>query len=211
MTELTDSPPAGDVAPARDPAPVGTAVTAEQFVVNLLRDAITCERVAAVVARVAGERIQVGPLRVGPGGAATANGFGVIGPVKVTPAPGPLLGFEASIPAELTIDISAGGPAHRFLGDVVVPLHIQTVLEAPTCALLDVATLGPPEVSVELRVSAMMAMILQTLGNANGEVAEQVALVVNRRVAEVVGLRRINLADLIDRGWNEGMAAQLAG
>lgn len=222
MTELSDPTrvhDSGPVDPAPadtavtaeqfDPAPAGTAVTAEQFVSKLLRDTITCERVAAVVARVAGERIEVGPLTVGPGGAVTATGVGVIGPVTVTPAPGPLLGFEASIPAELTIDLSAGGPAHRFLGDVVVPLHIQTVLEAPACALLDVATLRPAEVSVQLRVNAMMALILQTLGNANGEVAEQVALVVNRRVGEVVWLRRINLAGLLDLAWDQGMAAQL--
>jgi hypothetical protein len=122
-----------------------------------------------------------------------------------------VLGFEASIPAELTIDLSAGGPSHRFLGDVVVPLRIQTVLEAPACALLQVATLRPEEVSVELRVNAMMAVILQTLGNANGEVAEQVALVVNRRVGEVVGIRRIDLVTLVDLAWDQGMEAQLPG
>lgn len=218
----SDSAPVGQLAPASDvgagsdsgpahtSAPAGAAVTPEQFVGNLLRDTITCERVAAVVARIAGERIEVGPLSVGPGGAVTAKGVGVIGPVTVMAAPGPLLGFEASIPAELTIDLSAGGPSHRFLGDVVVPLHIQTVLEAPACALLEVASLRPSEVSVQLRVNAMMAVILQTLGNANGEVAEQVALVVNRRVGEVVGVRRINVAAMLDQAWDQAMAAQLS-
>jgi hypothetical protein len=188
------------------------ALSAEQFVVSLLRETITCERVAAVMARIAGERIEVGPLRMGPGGAVTALGAGVIGDIKVTPVPGPVLGFEAVVPGALTIDLSAGsnGRVHRYLGEVLVPMRIQTLLEAPAWVVLDVAALRPADVSVQLQTAGVATFVLQTLGDADREVAAQVAHVVNDRVADVAELRRIDLVDLLDRAWDEGLEARLS-
>ncbi|MDQ1367205.1 MAG: hypothetical protein QOE57_3247, partial [Acidimicrobiaceae bacterium] len=147
--------------------------------------------------RIAGERIEVGPLRFGPGGAVTATGVGLIGPIQVTPAVGGGFGsgtigtigtagsigtigtiaFDASIPGDLTIDLTAGsnGRRHRYEGTVLVPLHITVVFEAPAWLVLDVATLRANEVTVRLRTTGMATFVLQTVGDANGEVAAQVA------------------------------------
>jgi hypothetical protein len=195
-----------------------TRLTPGEFAVNLIRGTITTDRVQAVMARIAGERIEVGPLRFGPGGAVTATGVGLIGPIQVRPAfasgagAGGAIAFDASIPGDLTIDLTAGsnGRRHRYEGTVLVPLHITVVFEAPAWVVLDVATLRPNEVTVRLRTTGITTFVLQTLGDANGEVATQVAAVVNERVGAVADLRRIDMAGLLDRAWDAEVEARLS-
>ncbi|MDQ1443484.1 MAG: hypothetical protein QOG97_3712 [Acidimicrobiaceae bacterium] len=211
-----------------------TSLSPGDFALNLIRGTVTTARVAAVMKRIAGERIEVGPLRFGPGGAVTATGVGLIGPIQVTPAVGAGFGsgptgtnrstgptgstgttgtiaFDANIPGDLTIDLTAGsnGRRHRYDGTVVVPLHITVVFEAPAWVVLDVATLRANEVTVRLRTTGMATFVLQTVGDANGEVAAQVAAVVNERVLAVADLRRIDLAGLLDRAWDAEVEARL--
>lgn len=201
-----------------------TAVTPDQFALNLLSETVTTDRVAAVMARIAGERIEVGPLRFGPGGAVSATGAGLIGRIAVTACDavggfGPanasagIMSFDASIPGDLTIDLMAGsaGRTHRYQGTVVVPLRIAVRLLAPTWVLLDVAPLRSAEVTVQLRTNGLATFVLQTLGDANREVAAQVAAVVNKRVEAVADLRRIDLASLLDHAWDAEIDARLEG
>jgi hypothetical protein len=182
----------------------------DQFALNLIRETITTERVAAVMARIAGERIEVGPLRFGPGGTVAATGVGLIGPIDVTPAVGAggsHVGFCADIPGDLTIDLTAGsgGRIHHYEGTVLVALRIGVQLLPPARVMLDVAPLQPDDVTVKLRTTGVATFVLQTLGDADGEVAAQVAKVVNDRVADVADLRHIDIAALLDRAWQAEM------
>jgi len=180
-----------------------SSLTPEQFVANLIRTTVTTDRVAAVMARIAGERIEVGPLRCGPGGAVTATGVGLIGAIAVEPARGGALGFTAIVPGELTIDVTAGsgGWRHRYDGTVTVPMRIDVRLQPLARVLLDVAPLEPADVAVKLHTSGVATFVLQTLGDADGEVAAQVARIVNERVEAVADLRRIDLSALLNRAW----------
>lgn len=181
-------------------------ISPEQFAVNLLRQTVTPDRVAAVMARIAGERILVGPLRFGPGGAVSARGEGIIGRINVTAAassgPGGI-GFDAAIPGDLTIDLTVGGNGrvHRYHGTVLVPLRIAVDLLPPARVLLAVTPLAAKDVTVRLDTAGMATFVLQTLGDADREVAGQVAAVVNERVAAVAHLREIDIAALLDRAW----------
>jgi hypothetical protein len=186
-------------------------LTPDQFALNLIRETITTDRVAAVMAHIAGERIEVGPLRFGPGGAVTATGVGLIGPIEVTPVFGSAIGFEASIPGALTIDLTAGstGRPHRYQGSVVVSLEITVQLVEPAWVVLEVAPLQAADVAVRLSTTGMATFVLQTLGDADSEVAAQVAAIVNERVSDVAELRRIDLADLLDRAWDNEFETRL--
>lgn len=186
-------------------------IALDQFAVNLLRETLTTDRVASVMARIAGDRIEVGPLRFGPGGAVAATGVGMIGRIQVTPSVGigpGQVGFDAAIPGELSIDLTAGsnGHVHRYEGTVQVPLRIRIQLEPPARVVLDVAPLAPVDVTVRLQTSGMATFVLQTLGDADREVAAQVATVVNERVAAVADMRQIDLVALLDRAWPAEMA-----
>jgi hypothetical protein len=202
-------------------------ITADQFALNLIRQTVTTDRVAAVMARIAGDRIEVGPLRFGPGGAVAATGVGLIGVIEVTPASGRVpgagsmdrvgsVGFDARVPGDLTIDLTAGsgGRVHRYEGSVVVSLRITVVVHAPARVVLDVAALQADDVAVALNTTGMATFVLQTLGDADREVAAQVAKVVNDRVAAVADIREIDFAALLDRAWPAEMAeleARLGG
>lgn len=200
-------------------------ISLDQFALNLIRQTVTTERVATVIARIAGERIEVGPLHFGPAGAVSATGLGLIGAVQVTATHGGggagsgasgagadlglgQIGFEATIPGDLTIDLTAGsgGRIHRYEGTVVVPMTIGVELRAPARVVLAVAPLRPGDVIVRLRTTGMATFVLQTLGDADREVAAQVAKVVNERVDAVADLRQIDMATLLDRAWPAEMA-----
>jgi len=194
-----------------------TRLPPDQFARNLIGQTFTTDRVAAVMARIAGERIEVGPLRFGPGGVVAATGVGLIGNIGVVArngagSEGGWLGFRASIPGDLTIDLTvgSGGSSHRYQGRVVVTLEIAITLEDPTWVVLDVAPLEASDVEVHLQTTGVTTFILQTIGDANGEVAGQVAAVVNERVAAVADLRRIDLGALLDGAWDGQLAARLA-
>jgi hypothetical protein len=212
--------PVTPVTPVTSPTPP-TPLTPEEFAHSLIRTTVTTDRVAAVMARIAGERIEVGPLRFGPGGAVAATGVGRIGPIQVTErgsrtdsgsgSGSGWVGFDARISGELTIDLTVGSGTHkhRYQGTVVVPLHITVVLEPPAWVVLDVEPLRPSDVEVKLQTAGVATFVLQTIGDADGEVSAQVAEVVNERVAAVAELRRIDLAALLDQAWDSHLETQL--
>lgn len=180
-------------------------IDTQQFATSLLALTLTPDRVAAVMARIAGERVEVGPLTFGPGGMITASGVGLIGKIDVTPRTGLTdgqLGFEAAIPGDLTINLAAGSgeSVHSYPGTVLAPLHITVQLLEPARVFLAVDPLQAHEVKVELRPEGMAAVLLQ-LGRADQVVADQVSKVVNQRVAAVADLRTIDLVELVDRSW----------
>jgi hypothetical protein len=193
-------------------------IDTQQFATRLLTLTVTPDRVAAVMARIAGERVEVGPLTFGPGGMITASGIGLIGTIGVLPRtglPDGQLGFEATIPGDLTINLAAGSgdSVHSYQGTVQAPMHITVQLLEPARIFLAVDPLQAREVRVELRTEGMAAVLLQ-LGRADQVVADQVAKVVNQRVAAVADLRTIDLVELVDRSWDahfDGPGADAAG
>ncbi|MDP9074033.1 MAG: hypothetical protein M3N98_07640 [Actinomycetota bacterium] len=185
------------------------SISAEQFALNLVERAVTIERVAAVITAIAGDRITVGPLFFGPGNAASATGVGAIGPVRVARLPGHFVTFEATVPGELTIELTVGRRTHSFYGRVEVPLRIEVRLADPVLMVLDVTPVRPTDVAVRLRTSGMATFVLQTLGDADAEIAAQVACVVNDKLRVVQHLGRIDVGTLLDDVWDADLRARL--
>lgn len=181
----------------------------EQFAFNLLSHAITADRVAAVITSIAGDRVEVGPLVFGPGGAASVIGVADIGPVRVRSTGGREIGFEATVPGALTLEVTVRRHQYRYDGDVSVPLRISVQLTSPVVVVLSIATVRPPEVAVRLRTSGMAAFVLQTLGDADHEIAIQVAQIVNERARSVDHLCRIDVGTLLDEAWDSDLRARL--
>jgi hypothetical protein len=190
-------------------ATIPVTVGPEQFALNLVERAITPDRVTAVITAIAGDRIEVGPLYFGPGNAAAATGVGLIGSVRVGRVPGPQISFQAVVPGELTIDLTVGKKTHYFTGSVEVPLRLGVVLASPVVLVLDVTPVRPDDVAVRLRTSGMATFVLQTLGDADGEIAAQVAGVVNDKVRSVKDLCRIDVGALLDQVWDAELLARL--
>ena len=188
-----------------EPAPIGY----DEFARNLITEAITTDRVAAVIAGIAGDRIEVGPLHFGPRGAVSATGVGIIGPVTVDREIGSTIHFDATVPGHLTIDLRAGQHRYRYLGTVVVPLRITVQPAAPVLLILGVEPIRPSDVKVRLNTSGISTFILQTIGDADTEVAAQVAEIVNDRARSVADLCRLDVATLLDEAWDRDLKAKL--
>lgn len=181
----------------------------DRFARNLLTRTITPARVAAVIGAVAGDRVEVGPLTFGPGGAVSACGVATIGEVSAGLGAGRDIGFDARIPSDLTLDLTVGGTHHRYQGQVEVHLTIAVQLSDPAVVVLAVAPVRPADVSVRLQTTGMAAFVLQTLGNADGEIAARVSDVVNEQVEAVEALRRIDVGALLDEAWDSELRARL--
>jgi hypothetical protein len=113
------------------------------------------------------------------------------------------------VPGELTIDLTVGKKTHYFAGSVEVPLRLGVVLASPVVLVLDVTPVRPDDVAVRLRTSGMATFVLQTLGDADGEIAAQVAGVVNDKVRSVKDLCRIDVGALLDQVWDAELLARL--
>jgi len=177
--------------------------TYEQFGVDFIRLAVTDERLTAALTAVAGDVIRVGPMAVGPGGAATANAEGRIAPPRVEREEGVPLSFHAVLPVELSLDVKVAGVNHHFDARLQVPLHLTVVTAAPITLVIEVARVSSRDVDVRLKADGMRARVLSRLGNVEDEIRRQVARFVRDKVdsPEGIAARRIEILPLIDRAW----------
>jgi hypothetical protein len=178
-------------------------ISYEQFGVNFVRHAVTAERIAASIADVAGDKIDVGPTPAGPGGIATATSTGRIGTVRVTPSPGDLLGFDAVLPIELDLQVKLGPVSNGFRGLVEVPLKFTVHVADPLTFVIEVAPVVGKDIHVDLRSTGLGGDLLQQAGNLDGEVQGQVARMVNERMntEKAKAARVIDVGALIEESW----------
>jgi hypothetical protein len=171
-----------------------------EFGRNFVARAITPGRLAGVIADIAGQRIEVGPLAAGPAGAATARAVGRVGQVGA----GRLADdtFEATIPVDLDLTVRLAGRSHRYKATSTIPLRISVTLEAPMTLLLDVHTVRARDVQADVRWSGVAAGIIGQLGDIRREVARHIARYVNERAIASADLRRIDIGRMIDELWD---------
>lgn len=168
---------------------------------NFVYSVVTPERVAATIAHVAGQAVDVGPMRAGPGDAATVTATGTIGGIeaRVTSRYEPLE-LEASIPIELSLHVRVAGTQHRYRGRVVVPLRLRVVATEPVVLTIDIAEVLPREIDVTLEAGGLPGRLLRRVGNIDTEVRRTVATVVNDRLSSPDGMaaRRIDVLEEVD-------------
>lgn len=181
-------------------------ISYEEFGVRFIELAVTDERLASALAAVAGDVIRVGPLGVGPGGAATVDAEGRVGSPAVERIPGTPLQFRATLPVDLSLDVRVAGAHHRYEAAVTIPLELTVLTEEPITLVIEVARVSSKDLGVRLRAEGMRAKVLSRLGNVEDEVRRHVARFVRERVDSPEGLqaRRIEILPLIDEAWRPG-------
>lgn len=162
-----------------------------------LQDAVTPEVVADVIAQVAGDVIDVGPLRVGPGGVARATAQGVLRRAEVRPEPGApdaVLRYEAQIPVTLELTVEATGGRHRYTADLQVRVRASIGRDGDW-AVVDLRELTGRDVHTRLTAHGLPAKLLAKVGDVEGELRREVAAYVNGRFEgdDVRSLSRIPL------------------
>jgi hypothetical protein len=185
-------------------------ISFEQFGRNFLREVVTTDRVAATIASVVGERIEVGPMAAGPRDAARAIMRGKLAGVDVAQADGAAAGqdgeamrFTAVVRLDCTLAVKAPVLSKRYRGTLTIPLVLDVRTAPPLRLVIDVAPPSPPDIGVELESGDRSGRLIQVLGNIDGEVRSQAAAEVARRVEapEARRHREIDVLAMVDDVW----------
>ena len=182
-------------------------ITFDQFGRNFIDEVVTAERVAATIASVVGERIEVGPLSAGPRDAAQASLRARLEDVDVsTPERGDdraSLRFRALVRLRCTLAVKASLVEKRYRGTVTIPLVLDVHTASPLRLVIDVEPPSPAAIGVELESKDRSGHLIQLLGNINGEVRARAAAEVASRVEapEARRHREIDVLAMVDEVW----------
>jgi hypothetical protein len=179
----------------------------DQFGHNFMRRVVTAERVAATIATVVGERIEVGPMAAGPRDAARATLRGKLADVDVSAGDGPEDGeamrFTAVVRLDCTLAVKAPILDKRYRGTLTIPLLLEVRAALPLRLVIDVEPPSAPDIGVELQSGDRSGRLIQVLGNIDDEVRERAAAEVARRVEspEARRKREIDILGMVDEVW----------
>lgn len=163
--------------------------------------AVTAERVLQGINVLAGQPIDVGPLRVGPGRLAKVRAHGQIGTAtghRLSVRP---LVFAVSLPVSLEFVIDLAMHKQKFDAAITVPLTITTLARADLAIELEVTPPHAHQVVVDLAAQGVPASITQYAAGVEGELKRFVARYVAREVEKpyVEQARTIDVSGAVER------------
>ncbi len=179
----------------------------QDFGAALIDEAVTTARIERAVAEVAGDRVEVGPLHVGPGDAASVVAKGGIGAPTARAA---LAGddgtrrFTVAIPVELNLSVKLAGTLHRFESSVRVHLHLAVRAAArPLSLVIDIAPPEPFDMEVDVRASGMVGRVLGRLGNVDAKIRNEVVRFITARLdaADAKAATVIDIGATVEAMW----------
>lgn len=165
--------------------------------------AVTPERIQGVLGDITGEQIAVGPLRAGPGGAATATAVGRVGPAQTQRVSIEPLEYRLTLPVTLTLNVDVAGVNHAFTGDLTVNISLTVRTAAPLTILVEVGQVRSSDVTSRVQAKGLRAKALALIGDLDGELRRHVATYVNERVSspEARGATTIDLLPIMAEAW----------
>jgi len=182
-------------------------VSYQDFGAAFIDEAVTLARIEAAVADVAGGDINVGPMGVGPGDAASVMAKGTIGTVTARTAQPEADGtrrFVVSIPVELHLSVKVAGTLHRFEASVIARLQLtaRTALE-PLALFIDIAPPALFDMEVDVRSSGITSKVLGRLGNIDGKIRKEVVGFITDRLnsPDTKAATLIEIAGHIEAVW----------
>jgi hypothetical protein len=158
--------------------------------------------VVEAVARIAGDVVQLGPIKAGPGGTATVLAHGRIGePEADEAAPDPLT-YAVRLPVDVDLEVKVG-TVHRYAatGSIELTLTVRTV--EPLKIVIDVEPVRPEHVSFRIHAQGVPARLLGRAGDVDGELRRHTAAYVNERTGhpETARYTTIDLLPLMEQVW----------
>ena len=186
-----------------DPSGTDDVVAAEltflsyaEFGQRFFEVAVTKERVAQAVARLAGTPIEFGPLSVVPLGLVKVRAKGAVGQPSVEPRESEHVSFLLTIPVDLQILIEMGLDKYRFTAAVQVRLTLTARAAEPLKIVIDVQPPTKRTVDVQVQAEGLRASVLQIFAGVDGELKKSVAKYVRREIdkPEMQAARVIDVA-----------------
>lgn len=164
--------------------------------------AVTPDRVVEAVARIAGEVVELGPIRAGPGGKATVFARGRIGePVADESAPDPLT-YAVRLPVDVALEVKVG-TVHHYDATGTIDLNLTVRTIEPLKIIIDVQPVRPEQVAFHIRAQGVQARLLGRAGDVQGELRRHTAAYVNERMGHPDAARytTIDLLPLMEQVW----------
>jgi hypothetical protein len=161
-------------------------VSYQDFGATLIDEVVTPARIEHAVDEVAGDHVEVGPLGVGPGDAASVVAKGTIEASSARAVDAEADGtrrFVVTIPVELRLSVKVAGTLHRFESSVQVHLQLAVRTAAnPLSLVIDIAAPRPSDMDVDVRASGMTARVLGRLGNIDAKIRKEVVGFIGNRL-----------------------------
>jgi hypothetical protein len=164
--------------------------------------AVTPERVVEAVSRIAGDHVELGPIRAGPGGRASVHARGTIGEPAADEEESDPLTYSVHLPVEVDLEVKVGA-VHRFRASGRIAMRLTVRTAPPLHIVIDVAPVQPDHVQFDIEAQGVPAKLLGRAGDVDGELRRHTASYVNERISapETGRLTRIDLVPLIERVW----------
>ena len=174
----------------------------EQWGLDFFAEAISEDRVLDAVRIIAGEQIEFGPVKAGPGGIATVKARGEIKQPSATRTPGEHVAHRVMLPIELTIEVALQ-VEQRFEAELLVPLTLRAVPQAGVRIFIEAEPPRTEEMRVELRARGIRSSVLQRVSDVEGELRRFVAEYVIELLEKphVRAARTIDVCAAMDGVW----------
>jgi hypothetical protein len=182
-------------------------VSYQDFGPVFIDEMVTRARIEHAVAEVAGDRVEVGPIGVGPADAASVVAKGTIGAPTAQPLDPEADGtrrFKVDIPVELHLSVKVAGTLHRFESNVAVPLRLAVRTAAgPLSLIIDIPSPELDDLDVEVHASGVAARVLGRLGNVEAKIRKEVVAFISERLdsPEAMQARVIDIGTVAEAMW----------
>ncbi|MFE9578069.1 hypothetical protein ACFYO1_16905 [Nocardia sp. NPDC006044] len=182
------------------------------FADGLLRAATRPERVAELVDRLVGDRIDTGPIPIGPGGFLSAVAGGQAERIRIEPSETDCCDIAVIFPVTFRIRVGLGGIQADYLGAACIRTRVRLVPQEPCALSIQHRLITRRDVAVRVQAQNLLARFTGAFARVDNLVAEHVVAYVNSVVTSpgVLDASRIDVAELIDRAWDAGFAANPA-
>jgi hypothetical protein len=175
-------------------------MTYEQWGVAFFQHAVTESRIVGPISVLAGEAIEFGPMKVGPGRVATVSATGKIGqPIAERQGDDPVR-YLVRLPVHIEFTLDLQVSAQRFTAELVLPIGLTATAVEPLTVFIEVDTPAPREIEVDLHAEGLRASVVKEVADVKGEIRRFVAKYVAREVEKphIMRARTIDILTLID-------------
>lgn len=176
----------------------------EEFGSAFIYRAVTPDRIVEAVSRIAGDVVELGPIKAGPGGRATVNARGRLGEPEADEAGSDPLVYEVRIPVDVDLEVKVG-TVNRYNATGTIDLRLAVRTVAPLSIVIEVEPVRPKDVHFDIEAKGMPAKLLGRAGDVDGELRRHTSDYVNERLGapETRRFTNIDLLPLMDQVWAE--------
>jgi hypothetical protein len=188
----------------------GGELSHADFAAEVLAASAAPRRIASVVADIVGDRVAIGEHRVGPSGVGVASAIGVPGPIEATASNTPGWDVDVTVPVQLRVRVQVAGGTARYEIAVRVQTRIKLVPVQPCSVFVKIAEIREEHIDAEVNPRGLPSRLVGWVGRINSVVAAEVVDYINTLFGspEVMAVRHIDVAQMIDRAWDAGFVIQ---